>query len=270
MADHHEIDLLFGGRADAVCCHRIGDVLVDPGPSSTSQTLLAELDRWQPKAILLTHIHLDHAGATGTLLRDWPGTEVWVHERGARHLADPSKLIASATQLYGDRMDELWGEIAPVPQDALVVLEGGETRDGFDVAYTPGHAKHHVSYLHNESGIAFAGDTAGVRIAGGPTIPPTPPPDIDIEQWSSSIDTLRAWAPSAIAIAHFGTFSDVDRQLDDVAAGLVRWGDLARDADAAEFERQMLAAVGPDRPYTLAMPTANLYSGLARYWQKRA
>jgi glyoxylase-like metal-dependent hydrolase (beta-lactamase superfamily II) len=270
MTDHTEIDLLFAGRERAICTHRIGEVIVDPGPQSCTATLLKALDGWQPKAILLTHIHLDHAGATGTLLRDWPGTEVWVHERGARHMADPEKLIASATQLYGDRMDELWGEIAPVPQDALLVLKGGETRDGFEVAYTPGHAKHHVSYLHNDSGIAFAGDTAGVRIADGPTIPPTPPPDIDLEQWSSSITTLRDWSPSALAIAHFGTFADVDEQLDDLAAGLVRWGDLAREADAAEFERQMRAVVGADRPYTLAMPTTNLYAGLARYWQKRA
>src|SRR3954452_10190208 len=116
MADHEEIDMHFGGRRHAVCCHRVGDVLIDPGPTSSSQTLLEALGGWQPRAVLLTHIHLDHAGASGTLLRDWPGTEVWVHERGARHMVDPAKLIASATQLYGDRMEALWGEIAPVPE----------------------------------------------------------------------------------------------------------------------------------------------------------
>jgi glyoxylase-like metal-dependent hydrolase (beta-lactamase superfamily II) len=270
MIDHSEIDLLFGGREHAVCCHRIDDVLIDPGPTSSSQTLLDALDGWQPRAILLTHIHLDHAGATGTLLREWPGTEVWVHERGARHMADPSRLIASAAQLYGDRMDELWGEIAPVPADRLVVLEGGEERDAFKVAYTPGHAKHHVCYLHLDSGIAFAGDTAGVRIDDGPTIPPTPPPDIDLEQWSASVRTLRAWQPSALAIAHFGTFTDVSSQLDDLEAGIEHWGALAAEVDAAEFERQMLAAIGTSRSYTLAMPTATLHAGLARYWQTRA
>lgn len=269
MTGHSEIDLRFSGRVKAICTHRIGDVIVDPGPASCSETLLAALGGWQPKAILLTHIHLDHAGATGTLLRGWPGTEVWVHERGARHMADPSKLIASARQIYGDRMDALWGEIAPVPQDRLVVLEGGENRDGFRVAYTPGHAKHHVSYLHGDSGVAFAGDTAGVRIANGPTIPPTPPPDIDLEQWSASVAQLREWAPSAVAIAHFGTYTDVSSQLDDMDAGLERWGNLAREVDAAEFERQMLEAVGTDYPYTVAMPTATLHAGLVRYWQNR-
>ena len=270
MADHQEIDVHFGGRTDAICCHRIGDVLIDPGPTSSSQTLLQALDGWQPRAVLLTHIHLDHAGAAGTLLRDWPGTELWVHERGARHMVDPTKLIASAKQIYGDRMDELWGEIAPVPEDRLVVLQGGEERDGFRVAYTPGHAKHHVSFLDEGSGIAFAGDTAGVRIKDGPTIPPTPPPDIDLEQWSASAQILRAWDPSAVAITHFGTYTDVQSQLDDLDAGLKHWGDLALKVDAEEFERQMLEAVGTHNAYTLAMPTTMLHAGLLRYWQKRA
>jgi glyoxylase-like metal-dependent hydrolase (beta-lactamase superfamily II) len=269
MADHEEIDVHFGGRQHAICCHRIGDVLIDPGPTSSVRTLLDVLDGWQPRAILLTHIHLDHAGSAGTLLRDWPDTELWVHERGARHMVDPAKLIASATQLYGDRMEELWGEIAPVAEDRLVVLQGGEDRDGFKVAYTPGHAKHHVSYLHEDSGIAFAGDTAGVRIDDGPTIPPTPPPDIDLEQWAASVQVLREWQPSALAIAHFGTFTDVQSQLDDVDAGLKYWGDLAREADAAEFERRMDEVVGTGNAYTLAMPTSTLHAGLARYWQKR-
>ena len=269
MSDHQEIDLRFGGREQAICCHRIGDVLVDPGPQSCSATLLDALDGWKPKAIALTHIHLDHAGATGTLLRDWPSTEVWVHERGARHMADPEKLIASARQIYAERMDELWGEIAPVPQENLVVLEGGESRNGFEVKYTPGHAKHHVSYLHHDSGIVFAGDTAGVRIGDGPVIPPTPPPDIDLEQWKSSVQILRDFKPSALAIAHFGTYTDVDRHLDDMDAAIGHWGDLAREVDAAEFERQMIEAIPGNRPYTLAMPTATLHAGLARYWEKR-
>jgi glyoxylase-like metal-dependent hydrolase (beta-lactamase superfamily II) len=271
MSDlHEEIDLRFGGREKAICCHRIGDVIVDPGPQSCAQTLLAALDGWQPRAILLTHIHLDHAAATGSLLRDhWPGTEVWVHERGAPHMADPAKLIASARRIYGDRMDALWGEIAPVPEEQIVVLEGGETRDGFEVAYTPGHASHHVSYLHLGSGTVFAGDVAGVRIEAGPVIPPTPPPDIDLELWHRSIDAIRAWDPLALAIAHFGTFKDVPQHLSDLSVALEYWGERAKQTDAAQFEAEMLEAVGNERPYTVAMPTATLHAGLERYWKKR-
>lgn len=269
MAGHEEIDLGFAGTAQVVCCHRVDDVIVDPGPTTCIDALLAALGSERPRAILLTHIHLDHAAATGRLLREWPGTEVWVHERGAPHMADPTRLIDSATRLYGDRMDELWGEFAPVPQEDLVVLEGGERRAGFVVEYTPGHAKHHVAFLHEDSGLAFAGDVAGVRIGEGPVMPPTPPPDIDLEAWAASIRKLRDWRPSALAITHFGTFSDVDDHLDRLDEGLAHWGERARRATAEEFERETLAVVGSGRPYSLAMPTASQYAGLERYWSKR-
>lgn len=268
VGEHCEIDLLFGGRQLAICTHRIGDVLVDPGPQSCSATLLRALNGWQPRAILLTHIHLDHAAATGSLLRDWPGTEVWVHERGARHMVDPSRLIASAERIYGDRMRELWGEIAPVPEDALVVLEGGETRDGFAVAHTPGHASHHVSYLHLDSQIAFTGDVAGVRIADGPVVAPTPPPDIDLVLWAQSIAKLRDWAPRALAVTHYGTFYDVDQHLDALERSLGHWGKRALEVTPEQFEREMLDYTGTAHPYTLAMPTSTLQAGLLRYWQK--
>ena len=181
--------------ATAVLDSPAGCVLIDPGPSST----LAGLDRALQHAgissndittIVLTHIHLDHAGAVGTILRRRPATRVYVHKTGAPHLVDPSKLVASATRLYEDRMAELWGEVVPVPSAALHALDGGERIDvggrRLDVLYTPGHASHHLSYFDSLSGVAFVGDTAGIkRREGGYELPPTPPPDIDLELWQA-------------------------------------------------------------------------------------
>ena len=128
------------------------------------ETLIDRLGAVTPRALLLTHIHLDHAGATGVLCRRYPDLRVYVHELGAPHLVDPSKLLKSAGRLYGDDMWELWGEVAPVPEERITSLKGGETVEGFRVAYTPGHASHHVSYLHEETHDAYVGDVAGVRI----------------------------------------------------------------------------------------------------------
>src|SRR5262249_15335400 len=160
--------------------------IIDPGPTSTLPTLQraieqAGLSMTDVRALLLTHIHLDHAGAAGTLVHQLPDLEVYVHEKGAPHLIDPSKLLASASPLYGDEMDRLWGEVRPVPAASVVALRGDERIEAggrtFDVAYTPGHASHHVSYFSGEAGIAFVGDTAGVRLLpGGVNVPPTPPP----------------------------------------------------------------------------------------------
>src|SRR5262249_33119863 len=156
-------------------------VLVDPGPASAVERLLEGLAGEQPSALLLTHIHLDHAGASGTLVQRWPDLQVYVHERGARHLADPSRLLTSAARLYGQDLERLWGDTLPVPEANLHVLEGGEEVLGFDVAYTPGHASHHVCYVHQGTGIAFCGDTAGVRIPPADIVAvPTPPPDVDL------------------------------------------------------------------------------------------
>ncbi|MDX6675759.1 MAG: hypothetical protein QOH11_3177, partial [Solirubrobacteraceae bacterium] len=160
------IDVHHLGHERVICCWQVGDVLVDPGPEPCIDTLLEALGGEVPRALLLTHIHLDHAGAAGALVRQWPDLEVHVHERGAPHLVDPGKLVASATRLYGDEMERRWGEIVPVPRENLRVLsgDGSEVVHGFRVAYTPGHASHHVCYLHENSGWAFVGDAAGVRI----------------------------------------------------------------------------------------------------------
>ena len=180
-----------------------GVALVDPGPSSTLPTLRAELERGGIQmpdvcALVLTHIHLDHAGAAGTLVREQPHLRVYVHEKGAPHMIDPGKLVASATRLWGADMDRLWGEVRAVPSDAVVALAGGERVDAagrtLAVAYTPGHASHHVSYYDRDSGVAFVGDTAGIRRGqNGFVLPPTPPPDIDLEAWRDSLKTIDRW-----------------------------------------------------------------------------
>src|ERR1044071_8446880 len=154
------IDTMHLGRPHVIGCWEVDGALVDPGPQSSMETLLAALGDEQPRALLLTHIHLDHAAATGALVRRWPELEVYVHERGAPHVIDPSKLLASAERLYGDQMERLWGEIVPVPEGSVKVPSGGETVRGMRVSCTPGRAAHHVCYLHEDTGTAFAGDVA--------------------------------------------------------------------------------------------------------------
>lgn len=272
------IDCLHLGHERVIGCWQVGGALVDPGPSSCLPTLLEELGDWRPQALLLTHIHLDHAGACGSLARRWPDLQVYVHERGARHMADPSRLLDSAQRLYGADMDRLWGEFVAVPEAQLRILTGGErvSVDGteFEVAYTPGHASHHVSYLCE--GTAFVGDVAGVRTAeGGPVIPPTPPPDIDIEAWHRSLELIAAWQPERLAMTHFGAASDVDAHLAELADRLDEWAELARESDEQEFieaaTAEALAVASPAAigSYRQAAPLDQCYAGLHRYWSKR-
>jgi glyoxylase-like metal-dependent hydrolase (beta-lactamase superfamily II) len=270
------IDLMHLGRDRVIACYQVGDVLIDPGPSSCLPVLLEALGDWRPRALLLTHIHLDHAGASGSLVERWPDLEVYVHERGVAHMVDPSRLIESATRLYGDDMDRLWGEMKPVPEDNLTVLSGGERLLGgeFEVAYTPGHASHHVSYLHD--GTAYVGDTGGVRITDHTmTVPPTPPPDIDVEAWHESIGLIAAWKPERLAITHFGTSEDVAGQLRELATRLDDWAALARDEPEEKFIALIQGQVhreGGDEladTYQQAAPAEQLYAGLKRYWRKR-
>ncbi len=271
------IDAMHLGRPRVIGCWQVEDVLIDPGPGSCLETLLDGLGEWRPRALLLTHIHLDHAGASGALVERWPDLEVYVHERGARHMVSPAKLMESARRLYGEDMDRLWGEMLPVPESSLRVLSGGERLlDGrFEVLYTPGHASHHVSYLHQ--GTAFVGDVGGVRIScGSLTVPPTPPPDIDLEAWHDSIERIRSWQPRALAMTHFGSCEDVNAQLDEVGQRLDAWAEQARDLDEEAFisfvERAIAAGADPELgpAFTQAAPPEQLYAGLRRYWSKRA
>ncbi len=270
------IDLEHLGRPRVIGCWQVGDVLIDPGPSSCLATLLAALGTERPRALLLTHIHLDHAGASGSLVRRWPDLEVYVHERGAPHMVAPDRLVQSARRLYGEDMDRLWGEIVPVPQDRVRVLLGGERLLGgsFEVAYTPGHAYHHVSYLHD--GTAYVGDTGGVRIA--PTtlaIPPTPPPDIDLAAWHESLALIDAWAPKRLAVTHFGASEEVDSQLAEVGERLDVWAQQAREMNLEQFvasvREEVRRSAGDELvdTYAQAAPPEQLYAGLERYWRKR-
>jgi glyoxylase-like metal-dependent hydrolase (beta-lactamase superfamily II) len=250
-------------------------VLVDCGPASTLETLLEGLGDVVPSALLLTHIHLDHAGAAGALVRRWPWLPVYVHERGARHLADPERLLSSARRLYGDQMDRLWGEMLPVPSQNLHVLTGGETVLGsYAVAYTPGHASHHVSFLGE--GTAFAGDVAGVRLTPRAlVVPPTPPPDVDVEAWQGSIATLRAWAPERLAITHFGEVTGVSDHLDALASRLEAWSQLARAGDRERYVAQVGDEMRRDddpeqvTAYGDRARLGEYFDGFARYWAQR-
>ena len=270
-----QIDVRHLGREHVICCFRQDDVLIDPGPEVSSGAVFAALGDEAPRAVLLTHIHLDHAGATGAIVRRWPRVEVWVHERGAGHIIDPSKLVASATRIYGDDMARLWGDIVPVPAANVRVLHGGERQGGWRVAYTPGHAQHHVAYLHEDSGTVFAGDVAGVRIDDGPILPPTPPPDIDLEAWRASLDVIEAWAPERLAVTHFGTYEDVGAHIAELRESLTVLGDLARCTDTAGFAEAIRGIVrrrGGEEllgPMLQAMPPETLWPGLERYWRGR-
>ncbi len=292
------VDLHFQGTprviATAVLRGPGGAALVDPGPSSSLATLKAALQGAgisvrEVTALLLTHIHLDHAGATGTLVQENPAMRVYVHAKGAPHLIDPDKLLASATRLYGDAMDRLWGEVLPVPGQALVVLDGGERIEeggrALDVAYIPGHASHHVSYFARDAGIAFVGDTAGVQIVpDGEILPPTPPPDVDLEAWHDSLGRIERWHPNTIFLTHFGPAAPVGAHLSALrdrlqAAGRLVRASLARQGTDEEREawfveecrRALRQRMGPvaAREYEVAGRFDLSWRGLARYWRKR-
>jgi glyoxylase-like metal-dependent hydrolase (beta-lactamase superfamily II) len=267
------IDVRHLGRAQVIGAWRVGDVLIDPGPSASLPTLMAQLADDPPRAIALTHIHLDHAGAAGTLARELPDVEVWVHERGAPHLVDPARLLDSATRLYGDDMQRLWGEVLPVPAERLRVLSGGEQLGPFSVAYTPGHASHHVSYLHEPTRRAFTGDVAGVRIGDGPLLAPTPPPDVDLQAWRASLDTIEAWHPRSLAVTHFGAFDDVAEHLAALRAHLDEVEAWAAEGDEASFVARVRARASNGREagsYGQALPPEQSFQGLTRYLTKRA
>jgi glyoxylase-like metal-dependent hydrolase (beta-lactamase superfamily II) len=272
-----EIDVMHLGRARVICAHELDGLIIDPGPTSCLETLLEGLGGEQPRALLLTHIHLDHAGASGALVKRFPGLPVYVHERGAPHMVDPSKLMKSATQLYGDDMDRLWGEMVPVPEENIRVLSGGETVEGLRVEYTPGHASHHVTYFDEHAGDAYVGDVGGVRIPpSGFVMAPTPPPDIDLEKWSASLDLVASREPQRLRLTHFGAVDNVDEHITQMRHRLAAWGEVAKAADLDRFveviEEETRASAGEADPdaYFQAAPPDQLYQGLTRYWSKKA
>ncbi|MCK9250961.1 MAG: MBL fold metallo-hydrolase [Solirubrobacteraceae bacterium] len=266
------IDLHHLGSPGALGAHWFDGAIVDPGPERTLPRLLEGLGDRVPERILLTHIHFDHAGATGALVERFPDVEVWVHERGARHIVDPTRLVRSARGVFGEAFDMLWGEVVPVPQASLRVLEGGERIGSWRVAYTPGHAQHHVSYLHEDTGVAYTGDVTGIRIDGGPALPPTPPPDIDPPLWHASLDLIAAWDPAALAFMHFGVVTDdVPEQIAGVHGALDRLAAVARRTDAVGMAAELRAWITAEAPdavdtYYAAGPFEGLWGGLDRYW----
>ena len=291
------VDLHFQDRDNVIAAAIVespgGVAIIDPGPTSCLEALELGLQargiRWPDvRHLLLTHIHLDHAGAAGTIVRAHPHVAVMVHEKGAKHLVDPTKLLDSATRLYGDHMDRLWGEFAPVPAERLVVLTGGERVHAggrvFDVAYTPGHATHHVSFFDASSGVVFVGDTAGVSVNGGYVLPPTPPPDIDLDLWTASIDRILAWSPTTLFLTHFGPSMNVRSHCAELVehlqqtAHFVRTSltepgtDEERGARFEEWLRQQLRQQMTDarvQEYIVAAGFRYQWLGLARYWRKK-
>jgi glyoxylase-like metal-dependent hydrolase (beta-lactamase superfamily II) len=295
------LDTLTEGTSGVTASYLIegddGFALVDVGSGATLEAVLAGIGASghapaDLRAIILTHIHLDHAGATGALARIAPRARVLVHPLGAPHLADPSRLLASATQIYGDRMDELWGEMLPVTADRITTLADSESvrfgRRTLTALHTPGHAIHHIAYHDAARDALFAGDVAGVRLEGVDFVrPPTPPPDLDLERWSASIARLRALKLDRLYLPHFGVARSVDAHLSALEARLYAWGEIvlagmrqrkdapALAADLAAASEPELAAArsasarGASRGYEVATNYLMSAQGYERYVRKR-
>jgi glyoxylase-like metal-dependent hydrolase (beta-lactamase superfamily II) len=295
----HTLDTHWNGRPKAVATALLTSqnhwALIDPGPASTRETLLQQLQRHglgvgDLSAILLTHIHLDHAGATGALVRENPRLAVYVHSRGAPHMVDPSKLIDSATRLWGDELPRLFGKTLPVPAENLRILAGGETLElgtrKLGVAYTPGHASHHVSYFDEQDGVAYVGDTAGIRIENGPYIlPATPPPDINLELWDASFAKILERRPARMFLTHYGFSKNPAEHLAEFRERLHHWAEIAEHAlqqhpvdmaaspEFVKIAHQEMARTLSDAEADHYAFTAGLdlsFLGLARYLRKRA
>ena len=281
--EREPIDVLHRGDPRVIGVYLLetdgGPALFDCGPASAVAGLERGLrergvELSDVRHLLLSHIHLDHAGAAGVLVRRHPELQVHVSEIGAPHLVDPTRLERSARRLYGEAFDELWGELAPVPEQNVTVL--GERVLGLECFPTPGHASHHVCYLDAE-GTVYAGDAAGVRIQPGRfVLPPTPPPEFDPAAWDRTIDELERRAPERLALVHFGVADDPERHLNDLRARLGEWLDRveygASEEEFAESVRDELGEAGETEAaaYEHAMPFWQSYAGLKRYAEKRA
>jgi glyoxylase-like metal-dependent hydrolase (beta-lactamase superfamily II) len=295
-----KLDLGFLGREGLIGAFLLrgeeSAALVETGPTSTLENLMAGLRAYgvAPESVgqvFLTHIHLDHAGASGNLAELLPNAVFYVHEVGAPHMIDPSRLLRSAGRIYGDQMDTLWGETRPVPEDRLVLLEGGETVEaaGGEVAayYTPGHAYHHLAYFEPGSGALFTGDVAGVRMSGMTYVrPPIVPPEFDPDAWKRSIDTMRQIAPASLWLTHGGGFTDAARHLDELEVRMENWiefvelrlrdgmGDEEILAELRDYGDAELRELGADdetlQNYDFASSYWITLLGLKRHFTKRS
>jgi glyoxylase-like metal-dependent hydrolase (beta-lactamase superfamily II) len=276
------IDLMHMGNERTIAAYLVdtddGPALFDCGPATCIDALkagLAEhgLQLTDVRHLLLSHIHLDHAGAAGTLVREHPRLQVHVSGVGAPHLVDPSRLERSARRLYGDTFDPLWGELAPVPEENIHVV--GDLVLGLECFPTPGHASHHVCYLDRD-GTLYAGDAAGVRIQPGRFVmPPTPPPEFDLDAWQQTLEIIERRDPARLALIHWGVATDVRRHLADLRLELYEWADTIRGGaeleEFVEYVKLELTDAGEDTgQYDLAIPLWQSYQGLKRWADKRS
>lgn len=274
------IDLNHQGAERVIGCYLLetsdGLALNDCGPSSCVPSLEEGLGRLgvalsDISHLLLSHIHLDHAGAAGVLVRKHPGLQVHVSEVGAPHLVDPSRLEKSARRLYGETFDDLWGELAPVPEENVRTVND-ERVAGLDVFPSPGHASHHVCYL-GPDGTLYAGDAAGVRIQPDTYVsPPTPPPEFDLDGWLRTLDEIERRRPARLALIHFGIVDDPGPHLEQLRRRLLEWtADEAPEADWIGRREQERAAESSNLDaFERAIPLWQCYAGLRRYWDKLA
>jgi glyoxylase-like metal-dependent hydrolase (beta-lactamase superfamily II) len=294
-----QISLPFQGEKDIIGSYMlIGDnelALIDPGPEATLQALLEGIrqvgfDPQEVTHLIATHIHLDHAGSCGSLMHHMPRAKVYAHSKGAPHLLDPSKVVASATRIYGNLMKELWGNIEPVPQERLEVIEAGSTLNvagrRLEIHYAPGHAYHHVIFFDVHSGELFAGDATGVRLQGIDYVrPPTPPPELDLEAWSNTLDMMKRLQPDVLYLAHFGPTKNVPQHLERVREQLFSWGDFVLSAmrdgkTETEIINMLIAQTQPElqrvahdphalQRYEIATNYPMTVQGYMRYWRKK-
>lgn len=265
-----------------------GPVLIESGPETTFSVLKAGIEKAGYKiedihAVLLTHIHFDHAGAAWKFAKN--GTKIYVHQVGLPHLANPEKLWNSAAQIYGDDMNRLWGKMEPIPEYLLIAANDGDVINfgnvQFKVIYTPGHAVHHNAYQLND--VIFTGDVAGCKIANGPVVPPCPPPDIDLGLWKKSIQKLKDANPSALYLTHFARQEHPVQLLEELEMELDNWANFIKpffDAGTPaheivpqfmQFTSQAFKAKGLTdteiQIYEYANPSWMSVNGLLRYWK---
>ncbi len=294
-----QIDLPFLGQQEIIGSYLLagsGEVaLMDPGPSTTIEPLLDGIREagFAPENVthlLATHIHLDHAGSVGSLTKRLPNAKVYAHHKGAPHLLDTSKVVASATRIYGDRMQMLWGEIEPVPQDRLQVLSDRDelmvAGQRIEIYYAPGHAQHHVLFLNTATGDLFAGDVAGVQLPGVSYVrPPTPPPDLDLEAWISSLKLVQELNPETLYMAHFGATGPIEEHCAQLEQRLIHWGELVLEAmrqgkEEAEIIPLFIEQTNPElqkvarhqedaERYDIATNYPMTVQGYIRYWRKQ-
>ena len=269
--------------------------IIDPGPGSMVEPLLNAIRQagFTPEDVthlLATHVHLDHAGSVGSLVKLMPNATIYAHSKGVPHLLDTTKVVASATRIYGNRMQKLWGEIESAPANRVRTLEAGDALDvagrRLEVHYTPGHAIHHVVFFDTHSGDLFAGDTAGVRLQDVDYVrPPTPPPDIDLEAWFESIDAIKQLQPAVLYLGHFGPTYNAAHHLERLRDQLILWGNYVLGAmregkSEQEILALLIAQTEPaltsvtDAPraterYEIATNYAMTVQGYMRYWKKK-